>query len=270
MRAPMFVFIDELDRCRPTYAIKFLEDVKHLFNIEGIVFVVATDSEQLAHSVKAIYGAEFEARKYLRRFFDRVFVFPDAKRTALVSHLLQQAGIEAPKTFFHFAGNEPTAIITGWADHTRLSNRDLVQCFEIITTFVTSWEHNVAIEPMYLLGLVFAFYADETLTFRILENGGRIENSALSDWTISYQRYDSSSGDMKMSKSNVLGVLQSVAGKKIEIQRDRTSDPSHYEIYLNHERERRFPNGMSYGQSEKSILREYPSRVRNAGRVIDR
>lgn len=269
MRAPMFVFIDELDRCRPTYAIKFLEDVKHLFSIEGIVFVVATDSEQLAHSVKAIYGAEFEARKYLRRFFDRVFVFPEAKRRPFVDHLLEQAGIDASETFFHFAGNEPAAIITGWADQTRLSNRDLVQCFEIISTFVTSWEHSTKIEPTYMLALIYAFYSDETRTFGALESGGQAEDSALFFWEVPYQRYDSSGG-MKTAKSNVLSNLRSVPSKKVDTQTGRTADPSHYDIYIKHERERRFLEGMVYGQIVDSILKEYPSRVRNAGRVIDR
>ncbi|MEL0615029.1 P-loop NTPase fold protein, partial [Marinomonas arenicola] len=49
------MFVDELDRCRPSYAVEMLESIKHIFDIKGIVFVVATDSEQLQHGVKAIY-----------------------------------------------------------------------------------------------------------------------------------------------------------------------------------------------------------------------
>ncbi|WP_082442325.1 KAP family P-loop NTPase fold protein [Sphingomonas sp. Leaf257] len=270
MRAPMFVFIDELDRCRPTYAIKFLEDVKHLFSIEGIVFVVATDSEQLAHSVKAIYGAEFEARKYLRRFFDRVFVFPEAKRHAFVAHLLEQAGIDASKVFFPLAGNEPWSLITEWADQTRLSNRDLVQCFEIISTFVTSWEHELAVEPLYLLALVYAFYTDEIITFKILENGGQIKSNSMAEWHITYQVQDINTGGMRATSAKVTDWLQSSAGRMIEPKTSITVGPVPYEIYIDHERQNRFPNGMFVGSREKSLLGEYPSRVRNAGRVIDR
>ena len=40
-KTKLFIIIDELDRCRPTYAIEFLERIKHLLDIEGLVFVLA-------------------------------------------------------------------------------------------------------------------------------------------------------------------------------------------------------------------------------------
>lgn len=67
---PAFIFIDELDRCRPSYAVEMLETIKHLFNIPNTVFVVATDTEQLQHAIKVIYGEGFEANRYLGRFFN--------------------------------------------------------------------------------------------------------------------------------------------------------------------------------------------------------
>ncbi|MEZ9370452.1 P-loop NTPase fold protein [Shewanella sp. 10N.286.51.B2] len=67
---PAFIFIDELDRCRPSYAVEMLETIKHIFDIKGVVFVVATDTEQLQHAVKAIYGEGFDAKIYLGRFFN--------------------------------------------------------------------------------------------------------------------------------------------------------------------------------------------------------
>jgi hypothetical protein len=70
---PAFIFIDELDRCRPSYAVEMLETIKHIFDIPGVVFIVATDTEQLQHAVKAIYGAGFDARVYLSRFFNSRF-----------------------------------------------------------------------------------------------------------------------------------------------------------------------------------------------------
>ena len=66
---PLFILIDELDRCRPNYAIELLENIKHIFDIPGIVFIVATDSKQLSHSINAVYGSKFASEKYLKRFF---------------------------------------------------------------------------------------------------------------------------------------------------------------------------------------------------------
>lgn len=70
-QSPLFVFIDELDRCRPTYAIEMLETVKHIFDIKNVIFIIATDKEQLQHSIKAVYGSGFNSSKYLDRFFNR-------------------------------------------------------------------------------------------------------------------------------------------------------------------------------------------------------
>lgn len=65
------IFIDELDRCRPEFAIKVLEQTKTLFQQENIVVVYSTDITQLAHSLQGVYGPKFEGRKYLERFYDK-------------------------------------------------------------------------------------------------------------------------------------------------------------------------------------------------------
>lgn len=64
---PLVVCVDELDRCRPTYAIELLERVKHLFEIDGIVFIFAIDNENLGRSIQSVYG-EIDTDEYLRRF----------------------------------------------------------------------------------------------------------------------------------------------------------------------------------------------------------
>lgn len=52
----LFIFVDELDRCKPLFAVHTLECIKHFFNIPNVVFVFATDICQLSHSVAGIYG----------------------------------------------------------------------------------------------------------------------------------------------------------------------------------------------------------------------
>jgi len=70
MDTPLVIFVDELDRCRPTYALLLLERIKHMFDIPGIVFVLALDKSQLSHSIKAVYGHGFDSVRYLQRFID--------------------------------------------------------------------------------------------------------------------------------------------------------------------------------------------------------
>ena len=69
-------FIDELDRCRPTFAIELLEVIKHLFDIENFVFIISIDKEQLSHSVSTVYGQGMDTIGYLRRFFDLDYRLP--------------------------------------------------------------------------------------------------------------------------------------------------------------------------------------------------
>ena len=61
---PLVVVIDELDRCRPSYAVELLETAKHLFTVDRVVFVLALNRSELAHSVRAVYGGGFDAQGY--------------------------------------------------------------------------------------------------------------------------------------------------------------------------------------------------------------
>ena len=71
--SPLIVVIDELDRCRPDYAIRVLEEIKHFFEVQGVVFLIAIHGQQLTHSVEAVYGSSFDAKSYMLRFFTRTY-----------------------------------------------------------------------------------------------------------------------------------------------------------------------------------------------------
>ncbi len=87
------VFVDELDRCRPSYAVELLERIKHLFDISGVVFVLGVDRSQLAHSVRALYGSGFDAAGYLRRFIDIDYQLPGPPSKAYFAHIFGVLGI---------------------------------------------------------------------------------------------------------------------------------------------------------------------------------
>lgn len=90
---PLVVVIDELDRCRPSYAVELLEVAKHIFAVEHVVFVLGVNRSELAHSVKALYGNEFDATGYLGRFFDLDFRLPEPGRVEYINAMLQETGI---------------------------------------------------------------------------------------------------------------------------------------------------------------------------------
>lgn len=102
-QAPAFILIDELDRCRPSYAIEMLETIKHIFDIKGVVFVLATDTEQLQHAIKVIYGDEFHAFKYLERFFTERYELPKPTLFNYILFLLR--GLYEPSYVSHVDDN---------------------------------------------------------------------------------------------------------------------------------------------------------------------
>ena len=94
-KKPLIIIIDELDRCRPSYAIELLEVAKHIFAVDHIVFILAVNRSQLSHSVKSLYGNDFDAYGYLRRFFDLDFRLPDPSREKFIDKLLSDIQIES-------------------------------------------------------------------------------------------------------------------------------------------------------------------------------
>ncbi|WP_180124307.1 P-loop NTPase fold protein [Acinetobacter sp. YH12097] len=68
---PLVFIIDELDRCRPDFAIRLIERIKHFFDIRKIVFVLVMNKNQLINGIQHIYGYDNESSKiYLEKFID--------------------------------------------------------------------------------------------------------------------------------------------------------------------------------------------------------
>jgi hypothetical protein len=86
----IIIFVDEIDRCRPTYAIELLERIKHLFNVPNVIFVLSLDKNQLNTSLSVVYGHEINAEEYLRRFIDLEFSLPKANTTQFTKYLYQK------------------------------------------------------------------------------------------------------------------------------------------------------------------------------------
>ena len=68
----LILIVDELDRCKPTFAVKMLETLKHFYNNDKITIIVVTNNEELSHTIKKFYGYEFDACGYLNKFYDAV------------------------------------------------------------------------------------------------------------------------------------------------------------------------------------------------------
>ena len=156
---PLVFIIDELDRCRPTFAIELLERVKHIFDVPNIVFVFGINREELTKSLRSVYG-EIEAEEYLRRFFDLPLALPQADPDAFCTHLIRSFGLDAffssvrttgSRNTFHVATEYLPLILGGMG----LSLRDMDHCVRLLAFAARTMPTSRAF-PASLLVLVIA------------------------------------------------------------------------------------------------------------------
>lgn len=156
-KLPIFIFVDELDRCRPSYAIETLETIKHLFGVKGVYFAVSTDTAQLSHSVRAIYGSGFESGSYLKRFFDIQYTLPEPNYQDFSRYMIQKYSVkedvmqrfELPTPELEASKvNGVVITISTVNDFLSLGLRDQIQCFELLLVLIKTHDPS---EPIFLL-----------------------------------------------------------------------------------------------------------------------
>lgn len=191
---PLIFFIDELDRCKPSYAVALLERIKHLFAVNGIVFVLSIDKTQLAHAIRGFYGnSDIDAPEYLRRFIDFNFQLPTQSTEEIVDMYYHHFGLHTffedmerlkgssfqsdPKNFFRFA----------WTlfDHQGLPLRQIEKIMATCSVILRSFGTRQYVMPEVLLFLLFVKDYD-ALFYKAIKNG----NSTLSELSEQLQRYD--------------------------------------------------------------------------------
>ena len=165
----LVVCVDELDRCRPDYAIRFLEATKHIFEVEGVTFLLAVNLSELANSVKALYGGDFDAHQYLRRFLDHV-LYLQTDRTRYLDHLINSTG-------FHRYTNQPYVAVSDFLETfvltvPHMSLRDLEQAIHHLRLVLNSLHRDVW--DVALSMMIFRIVVPDT--YRQFTNG------AISDW----------------------------------------------------------------------------------------
>ena len=66
----ILLVIDELNRCRPDYAVKLLETLKHFYNNPKLSIIVVTNNSQLSYTIKKYYDNDFDGYGYLNKIYD--------------------------------------------------------------------------------------------------------------------------------------------------------------------------------------------------------
>jgi len=154
----LIMFIDELDRCRPDFAIELLERVKHVFDVKNVVFVLSVDKSQLNISLQAIYGAGLNSDEYLRRFIDLEFDLGPVDAGAFTDNLFERFDLSSV-----FQKRDGRAVVND-VEHIKrifnslatlyeLSLRAREQCFTRIAVAMMTTPSNYIIYPILLTTL---------------------------------------------------------------------------------------------------------------------
>jgi predicted KAP-like P-loop ATPase len=71
--ASIIIFINELDRCKPDFSVAIMENIKHVFDVDNVQFVLVANFEQLKDSINHCYGLGVDAQRYLDKFIKYSF-----------------------------------------------------------------------------------------------------------------------------------------------------------------------------------------------------
>jgi hypothetical protein len=88
----LLFIIDDLDRCKPSFAVELLEALKHNFYNSNLVILICANNGQLQHTIKKYYGEDFNGLEYLDRFYDLVFRLPDPDIDSYIKYYLKVQG----------------------------------------------------------------------------------------------------------------------------------------------------------------------------------
>ncbi|WP_428026211.1 KAP family P-loop NTPase fold protein [Arcobacter sp.] len=187
---PIYILIDELDRCRPNYAIELLENIKHLFDIKGLIFIIATDSKQLSYSINAVYGSKFKSEQYLKRFFDREYTLDEPNVYDYVLFLLEKYNILEHDKFYvaldnytYKDTNKNAKIIELYAKFFKLSLRDIEQCIVVLNAITFTWDIEHKIHLGYMIFLIMLKQKSSTIfeSYIIFDKSTSLVNK-LAEW----------------------------------------------------------------------------------------
>lgn len=151
---PLLFIVDELDRCRPTFAIEVLERIKHLFCVPHLVFIVGVDLRQLETSVKSVYG-DINSHDYLHRFFDIELRLPVPDKLQYVYRLWQEHQIEGVLLPRGVNADSQWCLINEFAKLVKFRNltlRQIEKCVRIYALLAMS-RNNIACQCVWLAAI---------------------------------------------------------------------------------------------------------------------
>ncbi|MFQ2111902.1 P-loop NTPase fold protein [Aeromonas veronii] len=218
---PAFILIDELDRCRPSYAVEMLETIKHIFDIPKVVFVLATDTEQLQHAIKVIYGEGFDAQTYLGRFFKRRFYLNKCPSHFLIEEFVaDRFELLCSKTFHCFSdASDFSKTIAKVVDAYHLSARETESFLDTLFAVLHSVSER-SIDIIYLSALLI-MHAKVPAAYIVLRSGGKLLDAEIDKINVNKDNIFSFKNKAKLSMViNYWSDIESGRNEKVILKND--------------------------------------------------
>lgn len=275
-QSPIFVVVDELDRCRPSYAISLLEEIKHLFDVPGVVFVIALHGQQLTKSIEAVYGAQFDATAYLRRFFTRHYELRRPKLTELVEAYFDEVPYNE-KTFSYpqiwasatTVEDIPPAKLTGLLlTEWNVTPREVQSAIDALRLFVSQWDHEkTPIELPLILVLILNLIRGNIIAPHV-DGVGKTEVAFVTPRSGSnYSSSPARAGSTEFFRSYETAMANNLP--TLTRNGDSGGVSGYVGLRMQAEFAVRFGNSHTPGQEPLPTWAEYVDRVRELGRFIE-
>lgn len=189
-------------------------------------FVVATNLEQLGHSIRAVYGEQFDSERYLKRFFDQEYLLPSPDNTRFTQFLFEQYSLNDFGAFYtpiesNWYNSTPSdqALFQIMCDGFKQGPRDQEQIANTLQATLSNWPTNEHIHLAYLLFLIIAKQASTSLFQQLAEN--RFADKTKFDENLrKYLRYETMfktrdiGGTNEQSIAELLWIYQSLTQQK--------------------------------------------------------
>lgn len=147
----LVIVIDELDRCKPSFAVEVIEKIKHLFSVKNIVFLLVMHKQQLEEAIRSVYGSNIDAHTYLQKFINVETSIPkrvsDRYSNDIESYIMKLLQLHEIATW----GDDRNIIdcLIPLAQHFNLSLRQLEKVFtNLAIIYSTSVERNLRLVPI--------------------------------------------------------------------------------------------------------------------------
>jgi len=161
---PFIIFVDELDRCRPTFALELLENIKHIFGVPNIVFVLSVDKDQLRSSVRTLYGRDMSADGYLRRFIDLEYRLEKPGTKKYTDVLFDSFRFQEIHHFRNWDRYDFKHSFAYLAEVFKFSLRDQEQCFTLFNVLLRTTQRDETILSHLIVFLVALKFFNDSLS----------------------------------------------------------------------------------------------------------